>query len=140
MDGRVILTLRNPSKDNPQYFCFENCEVLSYSYSLYKAVNRAGEVQGDTQAGNIRIALPSLPSDKLLSWVFDSAKRWNGEISMDDMEEKSFEKVCFEEGRCVGFRLHYEPAGVENSVITLLTINVQRMIIGNVEYKNPWKK
>lgn len=115
MDGRVILKLCKPSKDNTQHLLFENCEVMYYSYSLHKGISRAGEVRGDTQAGNIRIALPGLPADELLGWVFDSTEKRNGEIGMDDMTEESLENM-------------------------LLTVNVQRMIIGNVEYKNPWKK
>ncbi|MDR1347223.1 MAG: hypothetical protein LBJ63_02165 [Prevotellaceae bacterium] len=138
MNGRVILKLRKPVKDNPQHLYFENYQALYYDYSLQKTVNQSGEVRSNTQAGNIRIALPMLPTDELLSWIFDSTKKWNGEITLDDMEEESIEKVYFEEGRCVGFRLHYEPAGSESGIVLLLTVNVQRMIIGNVEYENPW--
>jgi hypothetical protein len=136
MNGRIILKLRKPVKDNPQHLYFENYLAVYYDYSLQKTVNQAGEVRNNTQAGNIRIALPMLPTDELLSWIFDSAKKWNGEITLDDMDEESIEKVYFEEGRCVGFRLHYEPSGAENGIVLLLTINAQRMIIGNVEYKN----
>ena len=140
MDGKATLKLRKPEKENIQNLYFENYEVLYYDYSFHKGINRSGEVQTDTLAGNIRIALPVLPSEGLLSWAFDSTRKWNGEISIDDREEESLESLYFEEGRCVGFRLHYEPASTENSVVLLLTINAQRMVIGNVEYKNPWKK
>ncbi len=87
-------------------------------------------------AGNIRVALPVLPTDELMAWVFDSGKKYNGEITIDDAYEESQEKIYFEEGRCVGFRMHYEPSEAGRDVILLLAINAQRMVIGNAEYRN----
>lgn len=136
MDGRATLRLRKPGKDNTQNLYFYNYDVLHCEYSLDKGITRQGQVRTEVMGGNIRVALPVLPTDELMAWVFDAGKRYNGEITIDDAYEESLEKIYFEEGRCVGFRMHYEPAGEGQDVILLLTINAQRMIIGNMEYRN----
>jgi hypothetical protein len=136
MDGKATLRLRKPEKDNPQHLYLENYELIHCDYSFHKAVNKRGEVCGDVLSGNIRVALPVLPTDELLSWALDSYKKLNGEITINDAFEESLERIYFEEGRCVGFRLHYEPGEESHHVVLLLNINAQRMILGEVEYKN----
>lgn len=136
MDGKATLKLRKPSKDNTQNLYFLNYDVIHCEYSFDKGITKEGQVRTEVLAGNIRVALPMLPTDELMAWVFDSSKKYNGEISINDAYEESLEKIYFEEGRCVGFRMHYEPAGSGQDVVLLLTINAQRMIIGDVEYKN----
>lgn len=138
MEGKATLKLRKPQTDNVQHLFHESYEVIHCEYSLNKSVDRKGEVNGDVQAGNIHIALPILPNDSIMSWVFDVTKKYNGEITINDAFQESLERVYFEEGRPIAFRLHYEP-GENTHVILLLTINAQRLIIGNTEYKNSWK-
>ena len=135
MDGKATLRLRRPQKDNAQNLYFENYDVIHCDYSFNKGITRQGEVRTDVVAGNIRVALPMLPGEELLSWVFDSYKKLNGEIAMQDAEE-SLAKIYFEEGRCVGFRMHYEPVGKGQCVVLLITINAQRIILGESEYQN----
>jgi hypothetical protein len=139
MDGRATLKLRKPEKDNPQNLYFENYEIIHCDYSFHKGVSKEGEVCRDVLSGNIRVALPVLPTDELLSWVLDSSKKLNGEITINDALEESLEKIYFEQGRCVGFRLHYEPGENNRNVALVLHINAQRMILGEVEYTNSWK-
>jgi hypothetical protein len=139
MDGQATLKLRKPVKDNIQNLYLENYEVIHCEYSFHKGVSRQGEVCRDVLSGNIRLVLPVLPTDELLSWALDSLKKLNGEITIHDALEESLEKIYFEEGRCVGFRLHYEPGEDNRPVVLVLSINAQRMILGEVEYKNSWK-
>ena len=70
-----------------------------------------------------------------MSWALDASKKYNGEITINDAYQESLEKIYFEEGRPVGFRLHYEPGEFTN-IMLILTINAQRMIIGESEYTN----
>ena len=136
MDGKATLKLRRPGKDNVQNLYFYNYDVIHCEYSFDKGITREGRVRTEVLAGNIRVALPVLPTDELMAWVFDAGKKYNGEITINDAYEESLEKIYFEQGRCVGFRMHYEPSGTGQNVILLLTINAQRMIIGDVEYVN----
>jgi hypothetical protein len=136
MDGKATLKLRKPGKDNVQNLYFYNHDVIHCEYSFDKGITKEGQVRTEVLAGNIRIALPGLPTDGLMAWVFDSNKKYSGEITINDAYEESLEKIYFEQGRCVGFRMHYEPCGAGLNIILLLTINAQRMITGDVEYKN----
>jgi hypothetical protein len=135
MDGKAILKLRGPQEDNIQNLYHENYELTYCEYSLNKSVGKNGQVDDGISAGNITVALPMLPSSDIMSWVFDSQKKYNGEITINDSYSESLEKVYFEEGRPINFRLHYEPGEVTN-IILLLTLNVQRLIIGESEYIN----
>lgn len=139
MNGKAILKLRKPEKDNPQNLYSENYDVLHYEYAFEKKITKTGKINSDVLAGNIRVLLPMFPSDSLLSWTFDKQKKINGEITINDAYEESLERIYFEDARCVGLRLHYEPGDNNHNVVLLLTINAQRMIIGEVEYQNPWK-
>lgn len=138
MDYKATLKLHKPMTENVMGLHFQNYDLIHSEYSFHKKVNRNGEVLSDAASGDIRVALPLIPNDELLAWVFDHGKKYNGEIVIYDTNEEVREKVYFEEARCVEFRLHYEPSETHN-IILLMTINVQRMSIGTIEYKNPWR-
>ncbi|WP_029906682.1 type VI secretion system tube protein TssD [Prevotella sp. 10(H)] len=135
MDGKATLRLRRPLTNNIQNLYHESYDLLHCEYSLSKQVNKQGKVNGNIRAGNIVVALPILPDDNIMTWVFDVSRKYNGEISINDAYEESLEKIYFEEARPIGFRLHYEPGDTTN-VILLLTINAQHLIIGESEYTN----
>jgi hypothetical protein len=137
MEGRATLKLRKPSNDHSQGPYSGHYPVLHCDYSFHKQVSRDGEIRSGALAGNIRVLLSSLPTAELLRWAFDRGKKINGEISLDDGYEETMERICFDEGRCAGFRLHYEPGDNDHNVVLLLNIRAQRMIIGDVEYTNP---
>jgi hypothetical protein len=138
MNGQATLKLRKPIEDNIQNLYHENYDVLHCEYSLSKTTDRAGRANSDVMSGNITVALPMLPNDNIMSWVFDPSKLYNGEVTINDAHSESLEKIYFEEARPVGFRFHYEPGDVTN-VIIMLTINAQRMIIGDSEYTNRYR-
>jgi hypothetical protein len=138
MEGKATLKLRKPRKDNIQNLYYENYDVLHCEYSLNKTTDRDGKVDSDVMGGSILVALPMLPNDDIMSWVFDASKKYNGEVTINDAFSESLEKIYFEEGRPVSFRFHYEP-GESTHVMLLLTINAQRMIIGESEYINRHK-
>jgi hypothetical protein len=135
MDGKAILKLRSPKTDNIQNLYHESYELAHCEYSLKKSTGREGQVDGDVTAGDIVVALPMLPNDNIMSWVLDTAKKYNGEITINDAFSESLERIYFEEGRPVGFRLHYEPGDTTN-IMLVLTLNVQKIVIGGSEYTN----
>ncbi|MDR1501099.1 MAG: hypothetical protein LBT43_01415 [Prevotella sp.] len=135
MDGKAALKLRSPKTDNIQNLFHENYDLMHCEYSLKKSTAGDGQVYGDVMAGNIIVALPMLPNDNIMNWVLDASKKYNGEITINDAFCESLERIYFEEGRPVGFRLHYEPGDTTN-VILILTINAQKIVIGENEYVN----
>lgn len=138
MEGKATLKLRKPQTDNIQNLYHESYDVLYCEYSLKKYTDKKGKVRGDVCAGNIFVALPLLPSDDIMTWIFDVSRKYNGEITINEMHNESLDKIYFEEARPVNFRLHYEPGDNANLVL-LLTINAQRMVIGQTEHINRWK-
>lgn len=138
MEGKATLKLRKPKTDNIQNLYHENYDVLYCEYSLKKYTDKRGKVRGNVCAGNILVALPMLPNDNIMAWVFDVSRKYNGEITINEAYSESLDKIYFEEARPVNFRLHYEPGDSANLVL-FLTINAQRIIIGETEYTNRWK-
>ncbi|MFV0332168.1 MAG: type VI secretion system tube protein TssD [Dysgonomonas sp.] len=138
MDGKATLKLRSPKTENVQNLYHESYNLMHCEYSLKKGMDKDGQVDGDVIAGNIVIALPMLPNDRIMTWVLDVSKKYNGEITINDAFSESLEKIYFEDARPVGFRLHYEPGDTTN-IVLLLTINAGRMIIGESEYINKTK-
>lgn len=135
MDGKAILKLRSPKKENIQNLYHESYELTHCEYSLKKSTNKNGQVDGDVAGGEIIVAMPMLPNDNIMMWVLDVSRKYNGEITINDAFSESLERIYFEEGRPVNFRLHYEPGDTTN-IVLLLTINVQKLTIGDAEYIN----
>lgn len=135
MDGKATLSLRSPQKENIQYLYHENYDVLYCNYSLGKNINENGQITSDIRSGNITVALPMLPNENIMGWLFDTQRKYNGEITINNGHDESLEKIYFEEGRPVNFRFHYEPGDTTN-ILLVLTINAQRLIIGEAEYIN----
>lgn len=135
MDGIATLKLRSPKENNPMNLYHENYDVIHCDYSLTKSTTARGQVDESIRAGNINVVLPILPDANILAWVFDSQKKYNGEITINDSQSEALEKIYFEEARPINFRFHYEPGDTTNVVICL-TINAQRIIIGDAEFIN----
>lgn len=133
MEGKAVLKLRSPEKDNIQHLYHENYEVVFCEYVLNKPQDRHGNVNGGIRGGNITLALPLLPSDDLMTWVLDASKKYNGEITIHDAFSESLDKIYFEGARPVGFRLHYEPSDI-HPVMIVLNISVQKLIVGQSEH------
>lgn len=137
MEGKGTFRLRRPNSDNVQHLYHENYDLLHCEYSLHKSVDDSGQVTHGITGGSIMVILALLPNSNILNWVFDTQKKYNGEVTIDDAHSESLEKVYFEEGRPVNFRFHYEP-GTTNNVMLILKINAKRMIIGEAEFNNNW--
>lgn len=133
MEGKATLRLRKPVEDNIQNLHFENYDVAFYEYTFSKAMTSGGEVDGEVLGGKLTVALPILPSNELMQWVLDPARKYNGEITINDAHAESLDRISFEEARPINFRFHYEPDESTHLMI-LLTINAKRIIIGEAEY------
>lgn len=137
MDGKATLKLRKPLTDNIQHLYHESYNVLYCHYGFDKGITKEGDVRTSARAGHIKVALPVLPAKELFAWMLDKTRKYNGEITFHDAYEESLDKISFEDARCVGFRLHYQPVDTGSDVIVLLTINAPRMMVGDVGYLNP---
>ena len=139
MNGQATLKLHKATEDTAMQSLYrENYDVMHCEYSLNKTTDKTGRVNSDLVGGSIIVALPMLPNDSIMAWVFDPSKLYSGEVTINDGHSESLEKIYFEDARPVGFRFHYEP-GDSTNVIILLTINAQRMVVGELEYQNKYR-
>jgi len=132
MENAATLRLRRPEADAAHH---SNYEVYHCEYSFDKGITKSGEIRTGVVAGNIKVIIPMLPTDELLNWAFDFQKRYSGEIFLIRSYEEIGDKISFEDGRCVGFRIHYESGKNNMNTVLALTISAKQMIVSNVEYK-----
>lgn len=130
------LKIRKPVQDNVQHLYLHSIDLVHAEYSFYKQVDDRGEVRSEVLSGNIRCVTEVLPTDFLINWMFDTQKKYNGEIVFLDEFQESIDKLYFDQGRCVDLKLHYEPGAGSTNVLLIITINAQRMMVGDVEYLN----
>ncbi len=136
-DLKTYLKLHKFSQGNVQGAFRDTFDVTFCEYELSKQTNRQGEADSVLMAGNIKLAIPSLPREELMKWLFDVNRIEDGEITTHNIHSEVVEKIYFEEARIVGFRFHYESIGMQ-SATTIITINAQRITMGDNEYKNYW--
>jgi len=132
---KSYLKFRIPQRDNIMGLSLKRYHVLSCNYDLWQETTKAGEPKSKIKGGTIELILSDLPNDELMAWVFDHAKFYNGEITIIDYDGETLNQIYFEGARCVNFDLHY---GLDTQFKpeTRLTINVQRLQAGNVEFEN----
>ncbi len=113
----------------------DSFEVVYYDYQLEKAIDKYGNAAGTLSGGQIKLALPALPNAFLMKWMLDIHKFENGEISTHNGYSEVVEKIAFEDARLTGVHFNYDRMGAQN-VTTVLTLNAQRIFLGDNEYKS----
>jgi len=132
---KSYLKFRIPKKNNILGLSLNRYHVLSCKYDLWQETTKAGEPKSKMKGGTVYLTLSDLPNDELMAWIFDHAKFYNGEITMMDYDGETLNQIYFEEGRCVNFDLHYGSDTLFKPE-TRLTLNVQRLQSGNVNFEN----
>lgn len=135
---KTYLKLHKKSQSNMEGAFRDSFEVNYCAYELSKQIGKNGEATSVLMGGNISIVIPELPKEVLMRWLFDFRQIENGEITTHNTQNQVVEKIFFEEARLVGFKFHYESAGIQNATTTI-TINAQRISLGDNEFKNYWK-
>jgi hypothetical protein len=134
-DCTALLKLKIPEKDNIMGLSWEKYELLSCDYQLHKKIDRNGEVSSDLQGGLFTMFIIGEPSDELLAWMFDHAKKYNGEVTILDASEETLEQVYFEDARLVCLNVHYKAEDNPNTT-TELKMAVDNIRIGNAYFEN----
>ncbi|MDR3095068.1 MAG: hypothetical protein LBU62_10595 [Bacteroidales bacterium] len=134
-DCNAYLKLKIPEKDNIMGLSWERYELSSCDYQLRKDMNRDGEVCSDLKGGLFEMSIIGEPSDELLAWMFDHAKKFNGEVTVTDTSEETLEQVYFEQARLTHLSIHYKADNTPNTV-TELKMAVDNLRIGNAYFEN----
>ena len=137
-DLKTYLKLHKQNHSTIEGAFRDSFEVTYCEYELSKHLSRNGQADSVLMGGNIRLSIPLLPPEVLMHWLLDIQQIENGEITTHNTQEEVVEKIFFEEARLVEFRFHYESVGLQNAS-TLITINAQRITLGDHEFKNYWR-
>lgn len=134
-ENKAYLKLNIPKKNNILGLSHHSYELIDCEYEFHKGVNREGEICTGLKGGMFTLSIAGQPSEELLGWMFDHAKRYNGEITILDSRYETMEQVCFEEARCIDFTLHYKAEDKPNTV-TRMKIAARQIQIGNAYFEN----
>jgi hypothetical protein len=111
-------------------------KVVAYNYMLDKDYDQMGRMISDVKGGVLHVVVSSLPTDELMAWTFDHRNFKNGEIILyHDTDGEKEEHIKFEKARCVECKMLYDVNDHEG-ILMKMTINAEKMMMGNVEYKN----
>lgn len=135
VEYKASLKLKIPRQDNIMGLSWESYEVINCNYTFNKKTNHEGEVCSSLRGGLINLELSDLPTDNLMGWVFDHAKRYNGEITIFDTDQETIEQIYFEDARCIDFRLCYK-ADKKPHTSTNIILATSKLQIGDVHYEN----
>lgn len=133
-DYKAFLKLKIPKSQNIMGLSRESYELTGCAYEFHQGINREGEVCTGLQGGLIELQIAGQPTEELLAWMFDHAKRFNGEITVLDGRFETLEQLYFEEARCVDLTLCYKAEEKPNTV-TRLKIAARQMQIGNAYFE-----
>jgi len=135
VEYKAYLKLKIPQRDNIMGLSYERYEVIKCEYEFHQNINHVGEVCSALKGGRIELIISDLPTDELMAWVFDHAKRYNGEITIFDTDEETIEQVYFEKARCVDFKMYYK---VEQKphIQTKLILIAEKIQLGEACFEN----
>ena len=135
VEYKSYLKLKIPRKFNFLGLSWEKYRVVECDYEFFKKTNMVGEVSSGIKGGEMNITISDAPTDELMAWVFDHFKKYNGEVTIMDLDGTTLEKVYFENARCVDFKMRYD--GIERPhTKTSLKLLVENMRIGDVVFEN----
>lgn len=137
-DYKSYLKIGKPETDNPMGLFRYRYEIIHSEYSFSQEMNAQGQVTSDIKGETIQVALPTVPTERLINWMLNPDLYENGEIVLYNGEEV-VNKIYFSDARCIKLHIHYQPLG-PSSIITQLSINAQHIEVGDINYDNSWKK
>ncbi len=132
---KSYLKINLPKHNNIIGLSENRFELTHCEYDFKQTINNVGEVNSRVKGGIINLTITDLPSDALMAWVFDHAKKYNGEITIFDTDGETREQVYFEKARCVDFNLQYS-ATEKPYQSTKLILIVEKIQIGNTHFEN----
>lgn len=137
--NKTFLKLHKQQTNKAMGFFRDRYEVLNFDYQFYKPSNKLGVPDAPTMAGSINISIKDLPTQELCHWILNKNKFENGELSTLNMQEQVLDKMYFEKGRLIGFKILYDRYQQVDNMSVQLTIIAQKILLGETEYNNIWK-
>lgn len=132
---KSYLKLKIPQHDNIMGLSWESYELAVCNYEFHQGTNSEGEISTGLQGGLFSLSIIGNPTEELLCWMFDHAKRYNGEVTVLDAKYETMEQIYFEGARCVDLTLYYK-AEEKPDTVTKLKIAAEKIRIGNAYFEN----
>ena len=117
----------------------EGYELFHCDYQFYQEMDQKGKANSEVRGGQIRVVLDTLPTEELILWALDRAKRHSGEIGLcaPDASDGVVEKLKFENGLCTTLDLSYTDDG-KAFVKTILVITAETIKLGDNKLYKDW--
>ncbi len=125
---RLVLT-------NGRSYELSNCE-----FSFQQGIDAKGEATTEVYGGTIRVKLPGLPNEEILTWAmkYYTSNHKSGMIEIEDDPSASKTRLMFENAACVSMNLTYERLG-DSYTSTDLVIQAEKLSLdGKGEFTNSW--
>lgn len=135
VEYKASLKLKIPVHDSGMGISWDTFNVVNCDYQLERGINKNGEVCTSLKGGIITLDISDLPTKNMMGWVFDHMKKYDGEISICDVEFEPIEQIYFEKARCVDFSIDYKVGRLPYTLIRL-TIVAEKTQVGNMYIEN----
>lgn len=112
-------------------------ELLDCNYSLYQGVDGRGRSQTNVRVEGLNLVYDGLPSAEIIDWGLDPRKYYAGALILLDANDVPADKLFFEDGACVSFRISYIADG-KSYVSTALKVSPRVLKIGDDKLTQPW--
>lgn len=134
VDYKAYFKLQIPQQENIMGLSRYIFEIANCEYDFRRNINSVGEPCSEIMGGTIKLSIIDLPTDILMSWMFDHTKRFDGEITILEAADKTLEQTYFENARCMGIHIQYKLER-NTQTVTELVINSNCIRIGNTYFE-----
>lgn len=107
--------------------------IHTTSCEFSRDVDYKGEINSDVKGGIVNLTLDGFGDELLFNWLFRPDMQKDGEIVTVDMSERVVEKICFERGEALKYRILFD-ADNKNAVTAELTIKAGGITTDNDLY------
>ena len=112
-------------------------ELMNCSYSFYQMVDDRGKSQTNVRIAGLDLVYDGLPSNEVIDWGVSSRRYYSGVLVLVDANDMPQEKIFFEDGACIQFRISYISDG-NSYVSTTLRISPRVVKIDGDVLSQPW--
>lgn len=116
----------------------ETLKVLECDYEFSQEIDETGKPSAKPRGGLIHVTVESSEKATIAEWMFAKLDMKDGrlEFSLRNNKKKT---LSFEDGTCIEY--HESFNSVNNMPMVLrFTISANTIKLGNVTFKNDWKK
>lgn len=93
-------------------------DIHSFSYTIRKRMNSAGEIISSAHTGLIKIVMNDFPPMQLIRWAWGYNYLYDGIISKDTKDKTSLD-IQFHKAGCMSLWLHYKADAAQTIKVTM---------------------